>query len=594
MPYKVGVSSGWWSIPKSSDLLGLGSKIASVATYGVNFVQADFENTAEFIEPGVINQIEHAVEDLGINWGGHGEIGESLAWETAIEVLWKQSHRRLHQYLDGVYELFIKNGKEKYKPEYINFHASNMPSIGIFVERFRYAGHSMVDIYGRTDWNTFLEENKDVKNWFTRNILLNIYARESGIAFENRERIKQNSLDEILREKFAEIADEEERRKKITEYMSDSNKEKRDEDIFNNVYKRWLDSTSLRSVRGAISFEEFAYAIIAKYLEYNKNNPNEPLWKIFFGGKSMDDLENDWGSNGEKKKFFDEVEGSINLFPEVVAMVACRYIVGHFQKKNLPEFLTEKRKKHEMEKGEKKWEPFFEKTALEKLSQIKVFFAFEPPEILEGQKEGMQRIIHASHIYNLVKASGSPYFRVMIDSEHYVHNNLDPKAEIQNTPSDFGEYVYGYHVGAPKPYHPTHEPIDVGSEAQRWIYVYAYELRKKGFGKSADKPGLILFERGGRPGSQPAEWMRTSVTAIKLIVEQLDKDTDPEKLPDEFFGVSRDGALSPERQSIIIREHAEDPLKGMLSVPEEGYGFLSSAAIAKGKKPEEWKKEELR
>jgi len=37
-----------------------------------------------------------------------------------------------------------------------------------------------------------------------------------------------------------------------------------------------------------------------------------------------------------------------------------------------------------------------------------------------------------------------------------------------------------------------------------------------------------------------------------------------------------------------------DPLRGTLKVPEEEYTFLSRAAIEEGKKPEEWKKEELR
>ena len=44
----------------------------------------------------------------------------------------------------------------------------------------------------------------------------------------------------------------------------------------------------------------------------------------------------------------------------------------------------------------------------------------------------------------------------------------------------------------------------------------------------------------------------------------------------------------------MMREHYWDPLKGMLSVPEEEYTFFSKAALDKGKKPEEFKKEELR
>ena len=138
-----------------------------------------------------------------------------------------------------------------------------------------------------------------------------------------------------------------------------------------------------------------------------------------------------------------------------------------------------------------------------------------------------------------------------------------------------------------------HEPIDVGSEAQRWIYIYAYKMRQKGFGVGGNK-AIIIFERGGRPGSQPGEWMRSSVTAMRLIVDQLIRDTPPDKLPLEFYGVSPEGFYSEERQMAIVKEHYWDPLKGMLSVPEEEYTYLGKAALDKGKKPDEWKKEELR
>ena len=102
----------------------------------------------------------------------------------------------------------------------------------------------------------------------------------------------------------------------------------------------------------------------------------------------------------------------------------------------------------------------------------------------------------------------------------------------------------------------------------------------------------MVFERGG--GKDPGEFISTSVESIRMMIEELNKDTNPEQLPVEFFGVSPKGVLSPQRQEVIIREHALDPLKGMLSVPEEEYTFLSSEAIKKGKKPEEFKKEEYR
>lgn len=613
--YKIGVSSGWFSIPKTPELLGLAQKTASVATYGVNYVQVDFENTSEFFEPEVIERLRQVVDDLQIKWGAHGEIGEPMGWEGAIEVIWKQSHRRLHQYLDGIYDFFLhgrdQNHPErdysKYKPDYINFHASNMPPIGLFVERFRYGGHIMLDIKGRDNWETFFNEkgNEKLKEWFQKNILFHIFAREAGIVFYNKKDILEKAVIQEMwqemQEKTTFNTDDERRKagedlhKEIIEgYDKD---EKVTQKVLEFLYKRWLSMSALRTSRGAITIEEWAYAIIAKYLEFKQDDPDEPLWKLFFPKfRKMEELEDQWSKGGRVIKLFDEEKGLINLMPSIVAMVASRYIVGHFNQPPLPEFFQEKRMEL-AEKG-KEWDEFYNKTPKEKLDIVKVYFTFETPEIIENQREGLQRIIHARDIYRLVKAFGHKYIKGWFDSEHYIHNGFNPLDEIrsidqEDNPSDIGKYFLGFHVGAPKPYHPVHEPIDVGSEAQRWIYIYAYELRRRGFGM--DEKGIIIFERGGARGGQaPINFIGQSATALRLIVEELKKDTPPEKLPMSFFGVSPEGFMSPERQIASMREHYWDPLKGTLAVPEEDYTFLSKSAIDKGRRAEEFKKEELR
>ena len=102
----------------------------------------------------------------------------------------------------------------------------------------------------------------------------------------------------------------------------------------------------------------------------------------------------------------------------------------------------------------------------------------------------------------------------------------------------------------------------------------------------------MLFERGG--GQNPQQYIRSSFIALRHIVEQLEKDVAPESLPLEFFGISPRSIHGIERQMKAVREHAMDPLKGMLHFPEEQFTFLSSEAIKKGKRPEEWAKEEYR
>jgi hypothetical protein len=114
-----------------------------------------------------------------------------------------------------------------------------------------------------------------------------------------------------------------------------------------------------------------------------------------------------------------------------------------------------------------------------------------------------------------------------------------------------------------------------------------FKLRQKGFGK--DKECYIIFERGG------PETFQQSIIALQLIIECLNKDIPPEKLMEhpEFFGIDIKQMGSIERQRAVIREHAFDPLRGLIAVPEETHGFFGRAAVERGK-AEEWRRERYR
>ena len=174
-------------LQKAQELLGLTQKISSAATTGANYIQVDFENTSEFMEPDVMDRIKQTVNDLKIQWGSHGEINQAMAWETSIEVLWRQSQRKLHQYLDAIYDNFHKGDKlEKYgklKPEYINFHTSYIHPIGILVERYRYQGQLQMTPMGKEDWSDIINSNRELKDWFCRTLLRIIFVAETGRAF---------------------------------------------------------------------------------------------------------------------------------------------------------------------------------------------------------------------------------------------------------------------------------------------------------------------------------------------------------------------------------------------------------------------------
>jgi hypothetical protein len=628
MSYKIGVSSGWWSIAKSGELLGLASKIGSTATYGVNFVQVDFESIAEFQEPDVIKNIKRAIDILQVDWGMHGEIGENMALESALEVVWKHSHRRLHQYLDTIFLKFCFEGDyREYIPRYIVFHASNLPTIAMIVERYRYSGQITVTPSGDVNWINFIESNEELKKWMEdSNMLYFLIGKESGLGFVSIDEIKNRivdwamSEDEELKERIEKRIKEkvEELRKsgaiedQIREAVTNESNRIKEEvlkDIGKYGWKFFKNITKLRFAEGAITYEDIAYLIVARYLYEERDNPNERLWKLFFKDKKWEDLENEFGV-----KFFDE-NGEVRLPPKIVALVAARYIIGHFTEKNKEEFILEQKILLEKIFGEEKVKDiekfFLKKTPFEKLEIInkiasektkrKFMIVFENPEITRAGEEGLQRLIHAVDIYLMVKAaeeiSNGTYLGMVFDAEHYLHNNLDPLNEIKNLQQeakDVGRFLIVFHVGSPKPYHPAHEPIDIGSEAQYWIYKYSFELRKIGFGVS-DNEGIFIFERGSARGGQyPAQFIGQSAAALRIIVEFLEKDVEPEKLPLDFYGISPKEILSEERQLAIIKEHFFDPLKGLLQLPEEEYTFLGSKAIEKGKRPDEWKEEELR
>ena len=307
----------------------------------------------------------------------------------------------------------------------------------------------------------------------------------------------------------------------------------------------------------------------------------------------MDEMYSKWSASSSRKvELWDETRALVTLMPEVTAMVASRYIIGHFQETQLPESMIHKASR--LNEEEEK-DPFYSKTALEKINILKVKITFENPDVIEAQSEGLQRLMHVKDIHKLIKAFNNPYVLGWIDIEHYLHNGLDPIEEFNQCEDGALENFLGLHVGNPKTYAPGHDLIDVGSEAQRWIYVYSWHMKQKGFGMGKNK-GIIIFERGGGRGggTMPGHFIGNTVTAIRLITDELDKDTPPEKLPMEFFGVSPEGFHSEQKQIEIMHEHYWDPLKGMLAVPEEEYTFLSRTAFDKGKRGEEFKRAELR
>lgn len=283
--------------------------------------------------------------------------------------------------------------------------------------------------------------------------------------------------------------------------------------------------------------ERAAYYVVAKWMELTK----DPLWENIAGGKKIDSIYKE--------------------FEKWVPAVSAKYIWGHFNPIRGGDYESEDPKK--------------------KLDQYNLDWVFET-EMAQGGYETYMRLAEIPHLYYLAAAIGSKHVGVAVDAEHLLSANLNPLEQVAKLPNRGGELVKVIHAGFPTPHIPGHIPIAVGSEAQRYIYRMLFILRQKGF-----KNGIIIFERGG--GEDP---VRQTVLALRLIVQFLEKDVEPDKLPEEFYGM-KPGGPEIARQLVTIREHALDPMKGLITVPEEEHGFFGKAAIEKGK-GEEWKKEKYK
>lgn len=325
--------------------------------------------------------------------------------------------------------------------------------------------------------------------------------------------------------------------------MSEGGKEITEEvkqQIFNEVrefFKKEL-KIFVTTVEPTTGPERIAYYIIAKWMMMEKH----PLWMSIVGRILKDEELPALAGDPEK-----------SWVPAVAAM----YFSGHFNPR---------------QKQFKDPKPLLDK--------YKMYFVIETPMAGHGI-EGLLRLAHPLHFYHLAKNIGSKWVTVAFDSEHLLGSNINPLEAADSFPANGGELVRVIHMGYPTPHQPAHMGIAVGSEAQRYLYEMLFKLRKKGF-----KDGYLIFERAAEAT------IKQSILAIRLIVEQLEKDVPPDQLPEEFYGMPK-GGPSFVRQEVSIREHALDPLKGLLSIPEEEWSFLGAAAREKGK-AEEWKKEKYK
>jgi len=549
MVYKVGISTGWWRIAKQPELLGIAAKIAYGATAGVRFVQIDLETTSEFLEPDVDYQVRR-MKDLGMEIGIHAELGEVMSLESSEWRLWDQAQKRLCETLEHAAKLgFV----------YVNVHMSNKQQLLHEEARFRVFGYQypVVGFDGKPLFS-ICDRFPSAKKVALSNIAKvrhDVTEESSALVEELSEKyrkIRKSEIEKALKEirvlpQYKDLPPEEKMKWEaaITEQVE--NKVRQDEHRELNseefVYKCWKNANFSKYILD--NSEIGAYEIVANMMI----EENDTLWTNICGGNTV------------SEKYLDpEWHALYN------AALSARYIEGHLTSK-----WHSANRKH---LGGMSIKEFCDKN--------KIYLLFEIPEASEGQ-EGLYRFYNPLHLYHLIKKLGSPYMGICIDFEHMLAHKMVPDEIIAKMPGDMGKQILLFHLGRALPYFGTaHVPIPRGSPAQVYLYKWLWGMRQKGW-----KSGYMIYERGG--GQTPAEVIQDSVLSMRLIADELEKNTKPDELPLSFYGISEQNPEVIARQRVAMRDNFMAPVSGLLTMPDETHTFLGRAAVERGK-AEEWRK----
>jgi hypothetical protein len=324
------------------------------------------------------------------------------------------------------------------------------------------------------------------------------------------------------------------------------------------------------------------YHIMAHYMFYEK----DPMWvemakfyPTLTEKYKMDYDDPEWLHNAWR----DAEESNDRVFKEFFyGAVAAKYLEGHM--KRMLEWRDEVLIPKELA-GNRKLQQYAKD----------LIIGIEMPDARDAQHAGLHLLWTTRQIYVAVKvirkvlsAQGLDGDRIwmLADFEHVATQGVDPVVDMEEVirlAPDIGSYCISVHANAPNPSH-AHEPLELGDIR---VYKLLYYLRQTGFGKNND--AYVIYERGG--GDDP---FKRSVEALRIMISFMEKDIHPDKLPAEFYGYKGAVAGDETRQMQIVREHAYEPLKDLLELPDEEFGMLSKSILGKGKRPEQWKRAEFR
>ncbi len=603
MGYVIGSDPGAFHIARQAggpeaamQLAGLYRKAMAVVRHGVNFVQLPLENISEFQEPDLENNMRK-VKEMGIGFGIHGETSALGSEGAQMDSALKDNYIRAHQKVEI---MITESGKLGSK--YLLLHSSESP--GFLQLGMALQPTTIVDFWGR-NFSDFLEDKSpkmtEAIKWaikkpevmgiaghrFIRNPNFDNHVKE--LEDELKESWKVNP--EVLR-RYPRIAAEVDKRvakatddlrrstnnpnakltpdvmEKIVDGVIDEKVPENAEEDFTEALKNFSRTADL-----TYSCERVAYYVVAKWMEVN----NDPLWdrivnsSIDYYAALAKKERDEWLKDNQIKSLSMNDPQFFAKHTLWFPAVSAKYIWGHFSQERNPGPSKDPRI-HDL-KG--------------MIRRYSMPFVIETPMVSEEEMSRLPSPLQMYYVMKTLDESAEGMFGVAFDIEHILMANINPEVAFNLLPEEGGRNVLVIHTGWPSPLGPAHLPIPLGSEQQAYLYRLYYILRNKGMGKEKDV--YIIFERGG--GDDP---YKQSYLALRNIIDFLQRDVPPDQLPTEFYGIESKQILSVEKQLVAIREHALDPIKGLITVPEEEHGVLGKAALEKGKRPEEWAKERYR
>jgi len=572
-----GVTTGLYSIARSEELSTPTRKIGYALTRGVRAIElaADVPQEVTFTEG---QEIRAMAKKQGLTISLHGplnaamELPDRYDWRDADDLMKRAARTACH--LGAIY---------------IDFHAS----INMWRELLTYTGRRLTLTFADHEGNFFsimLRKNTKLRKWFIKKRLEKYF--HDILTRDDRNRIAARIDNEIRteRERRVQKISEGRRTGQLTpqeaeiefKRMVDELTEKQtklESSVLRDELERKLtrgdpwESEDLRGLSGVLE----GYHIMFRYLFYTQDPQFTSMMKFYkpvLDKYNLNFSNDDWPDYATKKM---EDENDFNFKEFFYSVCAAKYIEGHLIK------LKEWIKKELIDKE------FVGKPELQEYAR-KLRVGIESPDARDPSYPGRYMIWRPKQIYSMVRTirqiMKDDFVWMIPDFEHTAMQGADSVLEFEELVKlipDYSEYVIAVHANSPNPLQP-HNPIEYGDMR---LYRCFYALKQTGLAKNRDV--YLFFERGG--GEDP---FKKSIDALRLIIESLEKNIEPDNLPLSFFGITEKFEGNQLRQSQIVKDHAYDVMKDLLEMPEEDWTMLSQAAIRKGKKPEQWKRGEFR